>query len=179
MPQQSGIPAERTDFGEAPGWLAPCLIQLTVAVAIPFIWEGYLESAIGWSQFYGLPFGPIGTQVAAAVALAILSFLTGSVVTLLFRGASRTGRWVFVPPAVLLALFMIWEGAAVGWLAVFRDFFFWAHPGRDEGIAMRSFLTYPAWSSAFFSIAAAVVRRARTKPDRQENDGQEQPAIPN
>lgn len=161
MPSEHSIRAERNDFDEAQGWLAPLLIQLMIAVAIPLLWEGSLESAIGWSQFYGVPFGPIGTQVAAATAVAILSFFTGSVVALRFRRASRTGRWIFVPPVVLLAIYIIWNGAVVGWYVIFNDFFFWAHPGRDEGIAMRSFVTYPAWSSAFFSIAAAVARRVR------------------
>jgi hypothetical protein len=58
---------------------------------------------------------------------------------------------------------MLWEKAGLDWTAIGNEFFYWSHPGLDEGIMMRDLFTYPALSSSCFSIAAAIVLLTRCK----------------
>ena len=138
--------------------------QLVAAVAIPMIWEGYLESALGWNQYNGVPFGAVGTQIAAAGAIALASVAAGCLVSIVSAKACRIGTWVWVLPVAFLTIAMLWQkAAALDWTAIGKQFFYWSHPGLDEGIIMRDFFTYPALSSSCFSIAAAIVLLTRRK----------------
>lgn len=145
------------------GWLSLWAGQLAVAVAVPMIWEGYLESALGWSQYNGVPFGAVSTQIAAAGAIALFSVAAGCLVSLVSAKACRIGTWVWVLPVALLTIAMLWERAGLDWTAIGNEFFYWSHPGLDEGIMMRDLFTYPALSSSCFSIAAVIVQLTRRR----------------
>ena len=164
MPERDGLrEQENRKNSNGNGWLLLWTEQLVAALTIPLIWEGYLESALGWSQYNGVPFGAVGTQIAAAGAIALCSVAVAYLISIVSSKACQLGIWVWVLPVASLTIAMLWEKTSLNWTAIGNEFFFWSHPGLDEGIVMRDFFTYPAWSSSCFSTAAAIILFARHK----------------
>jgi len=87
--------------------------------------------------------------LAAGLALAVSSFSIGS---------AREGRFVWVIPAILMAIFLTWqvvsEGAGSVWHSVFIS-----QPGHGEDAWISVVLTLPTWSCGWY--AAVMWRRRR------------------
>jgi type VI protein secretion system component VasK len=91
-------------------------------------------------------------------SLASLGFFSAWLVVKIFPAAARSGRWVWLPLAAILAL-LIWWDVLGGWdWHLISNHYFWEYPAQKLGPIQRDILTYPALSAIAYSLG--VVTRA-------------------
>jgi hypothetical protein len=143
------------------GWA----LQQFFAWWVPVLAVGAVFTLPGLNELTGSPLGNVGIQIVHAIAVGAAGCLMGLSARLTFPSAKATGRWIWVLPVSVLLLAATSDVRTLGWRTVFEDFFFHAHPGRDEGPVLRDLLTYPALSCLCYSLAMVFrkslgVRRA-------------------
>jgi hypothetical protein len=77
--------------------------QMLVVGALAIAWE-IVANAFGWTEFGRFPLVPAGPQIINACIAAGLGFFSALLIIGLLPGAVGSGRWVWLPPFVLLAL---------------------------------------------------------------------------
>lgn len=139
--------------------LWPWLKQLFVIAFIPIAFEIFEGSVLGWSEVAGSPFGVIGIQVFNPIAISALALVAGVVVSTRFP--AKSAKWIWTLPCAMLLMAIVWDlGTFHNLHLIWVEYFYWDHPGADEGPVLRDFLTYPALSSAAYSAAAAFISRS-------------------
>jgi len=125
-----------------------------------------LDPVFGTPEVTGSPFGNVGIQVFHALAIGALGCFLGFSLGLMFPAAKTSGRWIWVLPVGLLIFSAACDVRTFGWQIIPGEFFYWAHPGRDEAPILREFLAYPALSSVCYSLAMVfggrILRVARS-----------------
>jgi hypothetical protein len=86
---------------------------------------------LGWDGGRHFPDIPAGSQIFNACVIAALGFFSAWLVIKLFPGAARSGRWIWIPLAALLALLIGWNVLVDGfdWRLI-SDHYFWDYPGH-------------------------------------------------
>jgi len=135
-----------------------CLAPMLACELLIFPW-------IGWNE-YRSPVGNIGFQVTQALAIGAGGCTLGLVMGRHLPWTRPTGHWIWVLPVSLLALAIGWDLRLFGTSVVLPDYFFDVCPGRTEGPLGREALTYPAWSSVWYSLGVLLAkhRGGRTEP---------------
>jgi hypothetical protein len=130
------------------------LIQQLLAVVIPFLWRGTLETAFNWSEVMSGPFSSTGVQIINAAAIVCIAFFIGINLRRTMFQDDTVGNWIWLLPSALLASGLIWELwiFRFDWSLIEREFFFWPRPGYDEPPILRDVLTYPALSCCAYSL---------------------------
>ncbi|MGO9229190.1 MAG: hypothetical protein ACLQKA_08260 [Bryobacteraceae bacterium] len=120
------------------------------------MWE-YIANALGWGESWQYPLAPAGPQILDACMIAMLGFFLASSVVRLLPGAATAGRWVWLPPAVLLALLIGRDilGNGWDWHLIFAHYF-WAYPAQKLGPIERDILTYPTLSAIAYSLGVQL-----------------------
>jgi len=143
--------------------LGTWLIQLLGVTFIPFIYEILEGTGLGWSEVAGSPFGMNGIQVLNPILISVLAFAAGYVVSTKF--SAKGAKWIWTLPCAVLLLAIIWDLLVFhNWHLIWIEYFYWDHPGADEGAIGRDLLTYPVLSAVAYSVAAAFVSRPRSRP---------------
>jgi hypothetical protein len=137
------------------------LAQFLLAGAIPVAVELFEDNVLRWNEVIGSPFGSIGLQLFNALVILFLGFAAGFIVRNRRRDISPVGGWIWCLPVALLLIAIVWDLTTFhfDWGFIWRGYFFWSHPGADEGPILRDLLTYPAVSSLGYSVGTAVGSR--------------------
>jgi hypothetical protein len=115
---------------------------------------GFAADSLGLN---GNPAAPAGPQILNACMVAALGYLSGWLVIRLFPGAANSGRWIWLPPASLLA-WLIGRDALIDrydW-HVISHIYFWAYPYQKIAPIGRDILTYPALSAVAYSFGVLM-----------------------
>ena len=140
--------------------------QLLVAGGAAIIWE-YVANALGWGESWQYPLAPVAPQILDACVVTILGFLLAWSVVQLLPGAAAAGRWVWLPPTVLLAL-LIGRDLGNGWdWHLISAHYFWNYPAQKLGPIERDTLTYPTLSAITYSLGVQL----RTLQNRRGGEG--------
>lgn len=128
--------------------LAACLAPMLVCELMTFPW-------LGWNEHHS-PIGPAGFQILQAVAIGIGGCALGLIFGRDFPFLRPIGRWIWVPPTALLAVFIGNDLRTFGPGAIAQDFFWDFRPGSSEGPLGREVTVYPAWSSICYSLGVCL-----------------------
>lgn len=141
--------------------------QLLVAGGLAIVWQ-YFANALGWGESWQYPLAPAGPQILDACVIAALGFFSAGLVVRLFPSASVAGRWVWLPPAALLAPLIGRNILLYGldWHSISAQYF-WAYPAQYLGPIGRDILTYPALSASAYSVGV----QARILQSRRGGEG--------
>ncbi len=135
--------------------------QLLLAGSAAIIWQ-FCTHALGWDGESYYPDIPAIVQTFNAIMIAGLGFFSARLVIKLYPAAAGSGRWIWLPPAALLILFVGWN-AFDGWdWRLISDHYFWEYPGQKLAPIERDILTYPVLSATAYSLGVlthAVQRR--------------------
>lgn len=132
--------------------------QLLVAGSAAILWQ-FCANALGWNGERYYPDIPAGIQIFNACVIAALGFLSAWLVIKLCPSAARSGRWVWLPLAAILALLIGWDVLVDGWdWHLISDHYLWEYPAQKLGPIQRDILTYPALSAIAYSLG--VLTRA-------------------
>lgn len=141
---------------EQPPRLRYYCVQLFLVSLATIVWNEFVENVTGWSELRGSPMGNDWFQVIKGIELGALGLVLGFLVHRNSPKARATGRWIWVLPLSFLLLGILWDLYAVSVPYIFEDYFYWSHPGRNEGPLLRDLLTYPAWSSIWYSVGIVI-----------------------
>ena len=130
--------------------------QLLVAGVVAIMWE-YIANALGWTESRRFPLAPAGPQILNACIIAVLGFFSAWLVVRLLPSAAGAGRWVWLPPAALLALLIGSDvfGHRMDWHLISAHYF-WAYPAQKLGPIERDIFTYPTLSAIAYSLGVSV-----------------------
>jgi hypothetical protein len=124
----------------------------------------YIANAMGWGESGQFPLAPAGLQTLDASIMAMLGFFLAWLVARLLPSAADTGRWVWLPPVVLLALLVGWDVLRYGmnWHFI-SAFYFWHYAGQKFGPIGRDFITYPTLAATAYALGAQlrILRRQK------------------
>jgi hypothetical protein len=134
--------------------------QLTIAVAIPFIWEVFEEVVLRWSEVGDSPLGAVGIQLLNPSVILLLGFVLGYGTGVIRAGTNWNGIWVWCLPVLALVIAVSVLGG-VDLHTIWVEYFYYAHPGVDEGPIGREFFTYPALSSVAYSLGCPCYQRRK------------------
>jgi hypothetical protein len=137
--------------------------QLLLAGGVAILYE-YIANAMGLGESGQSPLAPAGPQILDASIIAMLGFLFAWLVVRLLPSAANTGRWVWLPPAALLALLVGWDVLQYGrdWHLI-SAFYFWHYAGQKFGPIGRDFITYPTLSATAYALEAQLCILRRRK----------------
>jgi hypothetical protein len=141
-------------------------LQLFLVPFFMIVWNVFIEEVTGWSELHGSPMGNNWYQVIKGVEVGAVGLFLGFLFYRIFPELRETGRWIWIFPVSLLALGILYDLHAVTHPRIFEGYFYWSHPGRDEGALGREFFTYPAWTSIWYSVGMVIA--ARTMPKRAQ-----------
>jgi hypothetical protein len=144
-------------------------VQMFLVFAAPLLWQELVDGI----EMRGIrvePLGGLGFQVANGLWIGVIGLALGVGVQYCIRGAVSTGRWVWVPPVALFLYGVCSDYMKFGLHRVLLEFFFWSHPGRDEGPILREFLTYPTWTSIWYSLGMHLVARRQAAPTKHRDE---------
>jgi hypothetical protein len=137
----------------------PYVLQFLLVCAGMIAWTILIEEGIGWDELKGSPLGNVGFQIAKAAGMGLVSLILGVAVQRI-APSNVSARWVWALPLSVLSLTIGWDavrGFGIGW--GLSNYFFCAHPGRDESCVARDLFTYPAWSCGWYSVGAMFASR--------------------
>jgi len=129
--------------------------QLAAAVCGPMIVFTILASVVELRDTLLAQLFSYAFVAALAMTLAIAIYAFAPV-------TAREGRWVWVIPAVLECLAIIWQISIGGIGSAWYVFFFVRGPGRGEA-SLGLLLTYPTWACCCYSAGMWWRRRATSK----------------
>jgi hypothetical protein len=126
--------------------------QLLVAGVVAIMWE-FIENALGLGESWRYPLAPAGPQILDAGVIAALGFFSARLVIRLLPAAVAVGRWVWLPPAALLALLIGWDviGSGSDWHSISAHYL-WLYPAQYFGPIQRDIITYPTLSAIAYSL---------------------------
>jgi hypothetical protein len=140
--------------------------HLLIAGGAAIMWE-YVANALGWGESRQYPLAPAAPQILDACMVTTLGFLLACSVVRLLPGAASAGRWVWLPPTVLLAL-LIGQDLWNGWdWHLISAHYFWNYPAQKLGPIGRDILTYPTLSAIAYSLGVQL----RTLQHRRGGEG--------
>ncbi|MGJ5818724.1 hypothetical protein [Paludibaculum fermentans] len=141
--------------------------QLLVAGVAAILWQ-FIANALGWGESWQYPLAPATPQIIDATMISILGFCLAWWVVGLLPGAAAAGRWVWLPPAVLLVLLIGRDILRSGWdWHLISSHYFWAYPAQKVSPIERDILTYPVLSAIAYSLGA----RSRSAKSPAGGDG--------
>jgi hypothetical protein len=131
--------------------------QLLAAGSLPAVLTCLEAFALSVQGSSPSPLGSVWVQLATPLTFALVSYKAGASIASFRRlRGQRVAARVWLLPTVVLAVAIgsdLWT-FHFDWGLVWREYFFWSHPGGDEGPLLRDLLTYPAISSAAYSFGA-------------------------
>jgi hypothetical protein len=126
--------------------------QLLLAGSAAILWQ-LCAHALGWDGDSHYPDTPAAIQIFNACVIAAVGIFSAWLVIRLFPAAVRSGRWVWLPLATILALLIGWDVLVDGWdRHLISDHYFWEYPAQKLAPIQRDILTYPALSAIAYSL---------------------------
>ncbi len=120
-------------------------VQLLLASVAPVIALVVLESALNTQD-------TLAPQLLGYAFLAVVGTVLAFVVSAFNRDLVEVGVWIWVLPIIIEIWAIISEGYSKGGLASVGHLFLVPGPGRgEEGLGL--LITYPTWSSCWYSAA--------------------------
>jgi len=131
-----------------------CAVQLLLAYVAPVIALMILQSALNSQDTRAF-------QLFGYAFLAVVGAGLGLVVSTLNRDWVQVGVWVWILPVIIEIWQIISEGHSTGGLASVGYLFLAPWPSQGEEMLGVVLITYPTWSSCWYSAAMWWVLRQR------------------
>ena len=130
--------------------------QLLVAGILAIMWQ-YIARTLGWDESAQFPLAPAVPQIRSVCVIAMLGFFSALSIFWLHPGSAAAGRWVWLPPAALLALLIAREIFGYGWdWHMVSARYFWTYPYQKIAPIERDIFTYPTLSALAYSLGVQL-----------------------
>lgn len=145
-----------------PEWAVRYLFQVIPNAAFPW-WVISAFGSLGWTvERWHSPLVNRVIQSGEALSIALGGALLGVVVFAIAPRYRKLGPWVWVLPVALAVLAMSRDLSLSSIDRVMNTYLF-SREGMGPTL-MKAVITYPAWSSIWYSVSCSVLRRRSKAP---------------